>query len=403
MRRWIVPLVLVAAAPFALAALAIACGDGRPDPLPASNFDDAAGDGALGNGPHFDVNVPSGDAASLFDAACATGTARALKDPLYMLIVLDASGSMLQDQKWGSIVPALEAFVDDVAAHHDTTFGLGLTLFSDDSDPTMGIGPYTKMDVPIAVIDSAQVAAIKQRLDHATPHFDTPTYAVLAGQYPLLEAFSPVAPLPAGGKKVLVFMTDGVPYPDDAGTDKPRSVQLVGNELAKSAPAGPLLTLAVGIGYFFPYDPLTYDQQFMGQLAVAGGAPNQPCDPQNVGDPSQFCHFQVTPTGVSGNPGDLQNQFKLTLDRIRSRIASCTLALEHVDGGQRIEPNKVNVVFSDDTGIQSIVPEDATNGWTYDDPSNPTRVFLHGNSCDALKANVDGSVTVVLGCDTVLR
>src|SRR5262249_14448515 len=141
------------------------------------------------------------------------------------------SGSMSGDHKWAAIVPAVEAFVDDLATQNDVSFGLGLTVFSDSLDQTNGAGPYTKLDVPIAYVDATQATALHARLDPATPKNETPTYQVLSGQYPLLETFAPTAPLLPNGKKVLVFMTDGVPYPDADGGAKPNSIQLAKDEL----------------------------------------------------------------------------------------------------------------------------------------------------------------------------
>jgi hypothetical protein len=139
----------------------------------------------------------------------------------------------------------------------------------------------------------------------------------------------------------------------------------------------------------------------MGEIAVAGGAPNVPCDPQVTWDSTQFCHFQVTPNG--SNALQLEQDFLLAFDKVRSRLSTCTLTLDKVDGGSPVEPDKVNVVFTDDKGYQSVVPEDPMDGWTYDDPQNPSKVILNGKSCADLKANVHGKVEVVLGCKTIVR
>jgi hypothetical protein len=335
------------------------------------------------------------EAGSILDTGCATGTLRAIKDPIVMLIVLDGSGSMTEDQKWAAVVPALGAFIDDLEQHADPSFGLGLTIFSDANDPTGGNGPYNSIDVPIAYVDATQAAALHSRLQNTQPKGQTPTYEVLSGQYPLLEAFAPKPPLLPGGKKALVFMTDGVPYPDDAGTERPNSIQAVKDALGKG-----VITLAVGIGYTFPYDPQVYDPLFMAQLALAGGAPNQPCDPQTTSDTSMFCHMQVTPVS-GGQASQLELEFSIAFDKIRSHLASCSLGIDTSKGP--VDPSKVNVVFVNNYGVKSVVLEDPQDGWTYDNAQNPTKVILNGKSCDALKANVHGSVSFVLGCQTIVK
>jgi hypothetical protein len=355
---------------------------------------------ATDGGAGVDVDLGRPGDASLFEGGCATGTARAIHDPIYMLFVVDGSGSMNADSKWAALVPALDLLIDDLLLQKDTSFAIGLTIFSDTNDVTLGKGPYATVDVPVAYVDSVQAAKLHARLDNAKPRYDTPTLAVLNGQFPVIESFVPAPPLVPGGKRVVAFMTDGVPYPDPNDTQKPLVVKLVGDEFAKVAPAGPITTVAVGIGYFLPYSPTTYDPTFMGNVALAGGVPNQPCYPEITQDPSQFCHFQVTP---GGGAFQLENEFRIAFDKIRSRVASCEFALEKADGGSPVEPDKANVVFTDDYNDQSIVPEDPQDGWTYDDANNPTKIILHGKSCAALKANVRGQVQVVLGCKTVVR
>ena len=347
-----------------------------------------------------DAQLVQGDDAAAIFSGCATAKAPIERDPIYMLMVLDGSGSMHDDFKWAAIIPALEGFIDNLNARKDVSFGLGLTIFSDSNDPTAGAGPYTKIDVPIAFVDDTQVAALKARLDAAQPQGQTPTYAVLSGQYPLLEAYTPAPPLlTQRGHKVLVLMTDGVPYPDTA-TQQPKCIDAAKAEFAKAAPAGPVTTLAVGIGQTLPLDPQVYDPLFMAQLALAGGAPNQPCDPNETLFESNMCHFQITPISSSQSPIELEQEMLIAFDRVRARVTSCELTL---DKSGTVDPSLVNVVFTDDTGTQQVVLEDPANGWTYDDPTSPTKVILHGKSCDALKANASGDVEVVLGCKTIVK
>ena len=344
-----------------------------------------------------DANLaPGDDASSILGSGCATAKAPIQRDPIYMLMVLDGSGSMLDDSKWAAIVPALEGFIDTLQSMKDTTFGLGLTIFSDSSDPTDG-GPYTKMDVPIAFVDDAQAVLLHQRLDVAVPKGQTPTLAVLTGQYPLVEAYVPTPPLKVGGgHKVLVLMTDGVPYPDTA-TQQPKCIQAAKDEFAKAAPVGPVTTFAVGIGHTFPYDPTVYDPMFMGQLALAGGAPNQPCAYFETKYAQNMCHFQITPVG---GQTQIEQDLLIAFDKIRAKVTSCDLTL---DTTGIIDPGLVNVVYTDPYNTQHVLEDDPSDGWTYDNPQAPTKVVLHGQACDDLKANPSGQVEVVLGCKTIVK
>ncbi len=358
-----------------------------------------SGDGGTFDGPGFDL-----------DSGCATASARASRQPVYMLIVLDGSGSMSQENKWAAVVPALDAFFDDMRSRADTSFGVGLTVFSDQADPTCYLGscngPYTSIDVPIRYVDAAQAGALHARIDSTQPMADTPTVAVLEGQYPLLESFVPPSPLQRAGKKVLILMTDGVP--NDPQNDPPASLQaacvtMAEDEFAKTPPAGPITTFAVGIGVYQPLDPSNYDPAFMGRLAVAGGAPNAGCNPNDTSDPTKFCHFQITP-GNGKTAQQLEQEFVTAIDTIRGEISSCEFTLVQSDGGVgQVDPTKVNVVYDDGSGNESVIPEDPQNGWTYDDPANPTAVILHGAACDAMKKDAKGQVDIVLGCKTLAK
>jgi hypothetical protein len=161
-----------------------------------------------------------------------------------------------------------------------------------------------------------------------------------------------------------------------------------------------VLTFAVGVGYTFPYDPLTYDPKFMAQLALAGGAPNQPCDPDETKYEQNMCHFQITPIGGQNGTNALEQQMLIAFDKIRAKVTSCDLTL---DKSGLVDPTLVNVVFTDSLGVQVVVPADPVDGWTYDNPASPSKVVLNGKSCSDMKANTLGKVVVVLGCKTLVR
>jgi von Willebrand factor type A domain len=378
-------------------------GDNGSDASTGNN--NGGNDAAYGS----DVLLPSNDSGgnTLLDAGCATATATVARQPVYMLIVLDGSGSMAMENKWTAVVPALDAFFDDLLNNPDPSFGVGLTIFSDRNDPQCGggsfgncVGPYSTMNVPIADVSATQAAALHSRLDNTSPENGTPTVAVLQGQYAALDAYTPVSPLPPGGKKVLVLMTDGVP--NDAANDPQATLQneCISQATAQFAMTPPVITFAVGIGDYSPLDTTNYDPAFMGALAVAGGDPRMGCMPGNTTDPTMMCHFQITPGGSTATA--IEQQFIAAINAIRGEVASCTFALEEPDGGGMIDPTKVNVVYNDGMGNLTTIDEDPANGWTYNDPNNPTSVTLNGTSCSTLKMSSGGSISIVLGCATMM-
>ncbi len=396
---------------FASVALALAgvcalvapgCGSSTPDDgfdsgTGSGNGDGtgSGGEGGLGFGGGGTTDS-GGGGGGLLDAACATATAKASRQPVYMLIVLDGSGSMGQQNKWVAIVPALDKIFDDIKTSNDTSFGIGLIAFSDQNDPTGGGGPYpSNKDIPIAFVDSTQAAALHKRIDNENPQGGTPTNTALSGGYKELEAFTPTGMLQPNGKKVLVLMTDGVPSDSTTKQD----VTLVTSELTKGAPAGPITTFVVGVGNFPSGNTGNFDPSFLGQVAVAGGASPAGCNPTENTTLAKVCYFEVDPAGAA-SVAVLSQKFVDAINTIRGQLASCTFTLDKADGGA-VDPTKVNVVFTNGAGMSSVVGNDMTNGWTYDDPNNPTSVTLHGMACDVVKADPKGAVSINIGCPTV--
>ena len=169
-------------------------------------------------------------------------------------------------------------------------------------------------------------------------------------------------------------------------------------ELAKAGPQGPITTFAIGVGAF-PGDGFSYDPKFMGKLAQAGGAAPAGCNPDETVNVLNICHFQVTPLGKPVN--QIKQEFIDAINKIRGQVASCEFMLDQPDGGAlTVDPTKVNVIYTDGNGVQHYVPQDPNSGWTYDDPTNPTKVVLNGSSCTQMKGDIKAKVTVQLGCKT---
>lgn len=346
----------------------------------------------------------SGTGAITDDAKCAGALVTLARAPLYMLFIVDGSGSMLDPivpggptgLKWSAARDALASFFDAMAAQKDFTFAAGLFLF----DGTKGVPEFLQADVPIQYVDAAHQALLKKRIMASTPQGGTPLKRALEGQIPFVESFVPSAPLASGGKRVVVVLSDGVP---DGSADVQPMVQQQCIDLVDNARKGPgaVTTFAVGVG-----DPAsttsTYDEVFVGKLAISGGAARAGCTPGwNETSPAGQtpCHFQVTPG--SKTAAQIRDELLGALDSIRGAAQGCDVALVQADGSPGVpDPSKVNVVFTDANGVDTAVPKDSTNGWTYDDPSRPTRVEFHGESCAKLQAVSNGKVKVELGCAT---
>jgi hypothetical protein len=370
------------------------------------------------------------DAAGFTDASvasdalegCATSQAEAAREPVYLLFVLDGSGSMATkpngspSNKWAAAQGALGAIFDDLATKKDPTVGAGLTIFCDVADTTCHdlstpnastAGPYDTMNVPVAFVDATQLGALHARLDPATPNQGTPTYEVLSGQLPVLATFTPTGQLRPNGKKVLVLISDGVPDeempegrkdPSDTDGEAKASRAVVASAALQ---ANGVTTFSVGVGELVPIDPTYYDPRFMASLAVAGKSAKAGCDPNETFDETKMCHFQITPGAKTVQ--QLRQDFVDAINAIRQKVLSCEFPLAVADAGAGVDPAKLNVVYEPAGGGEAVLPQDGQDGWTYDDPANPTKIVLHGASCDRVTADPQGKLSIVLGCKTVLK
>jgi hypothetical protein len=210
---------------------------------------------------------------------------------------------MKQQNKWTAVVPALEDIFGQMETAADTGVAAGLVVFSDTNDSTMGAGPYPgSSDVSIGFVSAAQQTALDNRLS-GMPMNSTPTQAALTGGYGVLEGFQAQAPLQAGGKKVLVLITDGVPTdgcmstPGATNYSTNPCIELAAQKLAETAPKGPIETFVIGVGNFGGGGGLFgangIDPGFLGNLAQAGGTGPAKCNPNETTTTSDLCYFEI--------------------------------------------------------------------------------------------------------------
>jgi hypothetical protein len=323
------------------------------------------------------------------------------------MFVLDGSGSMRHDNKWVAVTGALNAIFTDMKAKADPGVGAGLIVYSDSNDPNLDTGGSypSAIDVPIAFVNASQLQKLSARTSPPVmPQSNTPTGRALTGGYDELQSLMPGAPLLAGGKKVVVLMTDGIPTDQGCknvnkdGTDDYQAnacVVLAKSQLAGKAPAGSVKTFVIGVGPL-PGDFATYDPYFLGELALAGGSAPPGCNPRsNAAGANDLCYFNIDPTGATADA--TQKAFTEAIDAIRGQVVSCTLNITP-EAGAQIDPGEVNVQLNGEKVLQ-----DPNDGWTYDDPNQPQSVTLHGASCDKLKSDPSAKVSIVLGCVTEVK
>ena len=382
--------------------LSLACGQSS-----RAEFADPSGEPGADGTPAETFSPSTGGDGTENGASCATATVPITRTAIYMQLIVDGSGSMNDalvpggppGLKWKAASDALVSFFDDVASKKDVAFGVGLFLF----DGTKGVQDFLVSDVPIRYVDAYHQTSLKNRIKQSTPQGGTPLKRALEGQIPILQSYTPSSPLKPNGKRVLVLITDGVP--DGPSDIQPmvqgQCVQLVEDALKSSAA---ITTFSVGVG-----DPAsdesTYNEVFAGRLAIAGGAAAAGCTPgwNESSPPGQIpCHFQVSPGAKSAT--QIRDELIGAIDAIRGAVTTCEFTLARPDGSAGVaDPTRVNVVFTASDGKGTKVPQNANDGWTYDDPTNPTTVIFHGAACDRVKTEVSGKVDIELGCKTLVK
>jgi hypothetical protein len=273
-----------------------------------------------------------------------------------ILIILDRSLSMRENDKWTQATAALDSMANNLA--DDLRLGLAIFSGTDSSGPGGDMCADPSLRLPMGVHTSADVAASFAGL---SPAGATPMRRALDVARESGWVNDATDPLDASRSKNVLLVTDGQPNcldPDDYMQE-----DLDGAVTAAAA------TFAAGVrvfvvGFGDGVDPVTLDR-----LAEAGGT-------DNPGDPDHR-YYQA----------DSGAELEAALLAIGSSVVSCDLLLT----GRPADPTRIYVV-TDGTPLD----RDDPNGFRYDDASNTISVL--GSACEALQAAALPNLQVIFGC-----
>ena len=237
---------------------------------------------------------------------------------------------------------------------------------------------YAAPAVEIAPLPGAATALLAS-LAKKTPDGLTPTSSALSGALAHAQAVALANPT---HRVVVLFATDGLPTECE-----PTEIADV-DKIASSALAGapPISTFVVGV---FAPDEQTVAQQSLDSLAAAGGTK------------SAF----IVSTNQDVSKGVLD-----ALNAIRTTALACEYSIPLPEGGQA-NYLAVNVRFTSGAGkkttlgyVESAAGCGAKGGWYYDNdprgPKAPSKIEVCATTCTSLKADPQGKVDIVLGCQT---
>jgi hypothetical protein len=362
-----------------------ACSSSDDNGATQDAFGNASGSGGgsgLGDGGADRPGRGHGSAGGLTpETACGIGNAMAQLAPVNMLLMFDRSGSMEDDDKWTNASAALTAFIADPAA---ADLGVALRFFphdepasgcnNDDCDADACSNPLVdlaRLSVEQAPADAHEDALLRAIRDSAPggEGQGTPMYAALDGALRWATDFDASHP---DDKTVVVFVTDGKPNGCDEDIDHISG--LAADALAQSE----LLTYAIGLQ--------GSSEAQMDQLASAGG----------------------TQQGIFiGGRASAEAELLDALTGIRGENLACDFPFPApADPSEPIDPSHVSVNFYYPDARPPLILAavereracgDAT-GWYYDDPQDPTRIFLCPHACESVRSVANAGLQILIGC-----
>ena len=325
--------------------------------------------------------------------------------PGAMLIVLDTSGSMSDNDKYGATATAINAMINTAAPSTE----MGLLAYPEgnfDDFALVGcineafingvVSPQCQAVLDdsgcqdVALQPHVAIAPLQQSggpinswLSQNGPTGNTPT------RHALINAYNVLASYQTQGQKFALLMTDGVPtvhtpamppLPDMAANCG--TMADIESEVLNASQNG-IATFVIGA------PGSEGAAAFLSQLAVNGNTPKDPnCSP-GAGD----CHYQI-------GSANFQQELEQVLSTIAGVISDCIFDLPQ---GEEVDPNLVNVTIDTPNGPVDIYKDPThQDGWDYTDGSQ-TKIQLFGPACELYKQQQGTQITIILGCPTNLK
>jgi von Willebrand factor type A domain len=279
-----------------------------------------------------------------------------------------------QDPSAAQLGVALRFFPDDAA---------GCTGFQDDTmpncdatvcaQPLVDVGVLTPDPAPTDAQEAALVAAVAASVPPGpampTPNPATPIYAALDGALQWASARQMAS---VNAQTVVVLVTDGEPVGCD--TNIGNIAQLAGDAYTQYG----VLTYVVGL--------TGSSEQQLNQIASAGGT---------------MQGYYVADGGTATQ--DLLN----TLLAIRGMALACDFPVPTAtSSGSPVDPHLVNVDYTSSAGtlvklglVGSAAECGTQEAWYYDDPVNPTRIFLCPSTCMTITGDPHATIKILAGCE----
>jgi Mg-chelatase subunit ChlD len=314
---------------------------------------------------------------------CAASTAQAELAPVYLVFLLDESGSMGDGEngdrtkKWDPVTAALKAFFADPAS---TGITASLSIFplnqnktngaaDNDFAPACNAAAYVDPIVaPTALPNDKAFADAIMTLDPPN-EYGTPTFPGLSGTIQYAES---VLAEEAERKVAIVMVTDGQPFGCGNQGNNIDNTAMAAADVSDRIP-----TYVIGVA------DESNSLDSLDAIAEGGGT-----------DKAFIVEVD--------NPEQTRTELLDAINLIRGQAISCELPIPAPPAGKRLDPDKVDVRFTPEgqasTPLKYGTECTGDTAWRYDDPMKPKQVILCDATCNTVKADPKGKLDVVFGC-----
>lgn len=326
-------------------------------------------------------------------------TYEAERIPAKLLLVVDRSGSMADNNKWSGATSAISLAIDS----NNVQLDMGLLRFPegkyDQSAETNCllsalIGTptpecmallaeggckdiNTTPNVPVGPLKDTR-APIESLMGTTFPDGNTPT------RWALRNAHDYMKTLDVDSEKYVLLLTDGEPTTASdisgtpLGTECGQLSDITSETWDASHASTPIRTFVIGA------PGSEGNLAFLSELAFNGDTGKPGCVSQ-----AGNCHYQLSAAGY-------QSELKAALSEIFAKATSCVFEMPSGQGS--LDPQMVNV-HGASGGQDVLVFKDPSHksGWDYTDQAH-ARIQLYGSQCDALKQGQLSAISISLGC-----
>lgn len=326
--------------------------------------DDVAAEGGAGPEP------APGDAETA--ESCNGVSVEAESVPVDVFVMMDRSQSMAQTvegsskTRWEALRDAVRSFTAAADAA-EIRAGIGFFSLSGAADDTRDCSVTAYAEPRVSIGELSEIGPeLVDAMAEVAPGGFTPTLPALSGAISYAQSSARDNP---GRATMVVLVTDG--FPTQCNSD-PEQV----SQAAKAGYESPehIRTFVIGVGDVARFNLDNY--------ARAGG----------------------TRRAYLTDAGDVTQSFVGALNNVTNRALACEYQLPPPPAGMKLDPAKVQVIYTPASGGAEEVPsisslsacaKNANGGWYYDDPNQPSKITVCPCSCARFQA---GRVDVRLGC-----